>query len=174
LCKFIDKMAVKHVQPTYVLGLVLCGNLLLCLKSHDIFTWVLQPVSVLNIFHSISVSVVDIFRYSGLQCELLKVESFLPWLGKTQSYYLSWHFSHSHYCLERIAQLSLTSPRKFNGSIIRVLVGRGLCLDTHFTVLFKGSLLFLLYWRWSIAIFLVTPTVNSIEYCYVLYVCGKV
>jgi hypothetical protein len=54
-------MIVKHVQSAWVLGLVLCGNLLLCLTSYDICAWVLQPVSVFNILHSIFVSMVDIF-----------------------------------------------------------------------------------------------------------------
>jgi hypothetical protein len=49
-------------------------------------------------------------------------------------------------------------------------VGHGLCLDTHFTMLFKGSLLFVLCWRWLTVIFLVTPIVDSIVTCYMYVV----
>jgi hypothetical protein len=53
---------------------------------------------------------------------------------------------------------------------MRVLVGHGLCLDTHFTILFKGSLLFVLCWRCLTVIFFVTPTFDSIVTCYMYVV----
>jgi ABC-type anion transport system duplicated permease subunit len=66
-------MKMKHARLALVLVLVLCGNLLLCLTSSRLCAWVLQRVSLFKIFHSIFVSVVDIFQSSGLQSELLKV-----------------------------------------------------------------------------------------------------
>jgi hypothetical protein len=69
----MNKITEKHSHLAWVLGLVLYGNLLLCLTSSELCTWVLQPISLFNIYHSIFDSVVDIFQYSGLQCELLKV-----------------------------------------------------------------------------------------------------
>jgi hypothetical protein len=47
-----------------------------------------------------------------------------------------------------------------------LLVGHGLCLDAHITVLLRDSLHFIPCWRW-LTVILVTLTVKSIVTCYV-------
>jgi hypothetical protein len=80
------------------------------------------------------VSVVDMFRSSGLQCKLLRVGVFLPCFGRAPSCLLSWHCLHYHCCWKALHSRVFSITQNFKWKLVYVLVGHGLCSGILFTV----------------------------------------